>query len=122
MKENDAVREIFKESGFTKNDIYDNKELLKSEIQKALDVWAKYGGLKMTIAKKERVAFIGGTRDIDFFEIRLDGPYFKDRQCVTFERDGFVGFAGWASTENTVPILDGFCKCLEIMKSRATPE
>ncbi len=34
--------------------------------------------------------------------------YFDDREAVTFNRDGFIGFAGWASDENVQPILGGF--------------
>ena len=29
------------------------------------------------------------------------------REAVTFNCDGFIGFAGWASTTNTQPILNG---------------
>lgn len=41
-------------------------------------------------------------------DIRCAAFYFKDRQAVTFERDGFVGFAGWADDENVQPILRAF--------------
>jgi hypothetical protein len=34
--------------------------------------------------------------------------YFDDREAVTFNSDGFIGFAGWASDENVQPILAGF--------------
>lgn len=41
-------------------------------------------------------------------DIRCHAHYFKDRQAVTFERDGFVGFAGWADDTNVQPILAAF--------------
>lgn len=34
--------------------------------------------------------------------------YFKDREAVTFNDGGFIGFAGWADPENIQPILAGF--------------
>ena len=34
--------------------------------------------------------------------------YFDNREAVSFNRDGFVGFAGWADNENVQPILRGF--------------
>lgn len=43
--------------------------------------------------------------------------YFKGRECVSFNRDGFIGFAGWASTTNLQPILLGFMDWIEEMKS-----
>lgn len=38
-------------------------------------------------------------------DIRVKAYYFKDRQGVTFEDDGFVGIAGWADDTNVQPIL-----------------
>lgn len=34
--------------------------------------------------------------------------YFKKREAVTFNGNGFIGFAGWADAENVKPILTGF--------------
>ena len=41
--------------------------------------------------------------------LRCKSNYFKGRQAITFEPDGFIGFAGWADDENVQPILRGFC-------------
>ncbi len=41
-------------------------------------------------------------------DIRCSAYYFEDRQAVTFESDGFVGFAGWADDTNVQPILSAF--------------
>ncbi len=32
--------------------------------------------------------------------------YFVDREAISFNRDGFIGMAGWASSENIEPIRD----------------
>lgn len=40
--------------------------------------------------------------------IRVDGPYFEDREAVSFNADGFVGIAGWADSKNSVPFLRAF--------------
>lgn len=34
--------------------------------------------------------------------------YFDGREAVSFNTDGFVGFAGWADSTNVQPILAGF--------------
>lgn len=34
--------------------------------------------------------------------------YFKDREAVTFNGNGFIGFAGWSDDANVQPILSAF--------------
>jgi len=34
--------------------------------------------------------------------------YFRKREAVTFNGNGFIGFAGWADAENVKPIIAGF--------------
>lgn len=34
--------------------------------------------------------------------------YFSNREAVTFNSNGFVGFAGWADDDNVRPILEAF--------------
>jgi len=53
--------------------------------------------------------------------IRCDGPYFKGREAISFNRDGFIGFAGWADTNNTRPFTETFIKwCDNIAKIKET--
>jgi hypothetical protein len=44
--------------------------------------------------------------------LRCKGFYFDDREAVTFNEDGFVGFAGWADDTNVRPVVAGFSKWL----------
>lgn len=37
----------------------------------------------------------------------------KNRQAMTFETDGFIGFCGWADNNNMKPFVNGFMKWLE---------
>ena len=48
--------------------------------------------------------------------LRCKAFYFDDREAVSFNPDGFVGFAGWASDENVAPILSGFERWCEEMR------
>ena len=41
--------------------------------------------------------------------LRVDGPYFTDREAISFNEDGFIGFCGWADGHNSAPILKAFC-------------
>lgn len=45
----------------------------------------------------------------------VNSHYFTRRECISFNVDGFIGFAGWADQGNTNPILRAFlewCDCL----------
>ena len=43
-----------------------------------------------------------------YAEIRCKADYFEDREAVSFNTDGFIGFAGWADDKNIQPVLAGF--------------
>ena len=49
----------------------------------------------------------------DCVELRCTSHYFDDREAVTFNADGFVGFAGWSDETNVQPILRGFIEWVE---------
>lgn len=42
------------------------------------------------------------------YTLRCRSYYFDNREAVTFNPDGFIGFAGWADVTNVQPILQGF--------------
>lgn len=44
-------------------------------------------------------------KDLKFMTCKTD--QWKNREAVSFNRDGFIGFAGWADNTNIAPILDG---------------
>lgn len=46
--------------------------------------------------------------------LRVDGPYFTDREAISFNEDGFIGFCGWADDHNSAPILKAFCEWVRI--------
>lgn len=65
--------------------------------------------MRISMTKKTRPCTIcreGGGISAAF--IRVDGGYFKNREAVSFNYDGFIGFAGWADDKNVQPILSGF--------------
>lgn len=49
-----------------------------------------------------------------FFYVR--GKYFEKREAVSFNRDGFIGVAGWAGSKNAAPILEGLHDWLNAMR------
>ena len=45
--------------------------------------------------------------------IRVDGPYFEDREAISINPDGFIGFAGWADSRNERPFLVAFARWMD---------
>ncbi|WP_331373816.1 hypothetical protein [Sinorhizobium chiapasense] len=41
--------------------------------------------------------------------------YFKNREAVSFNGNGLIGFAGWSDETNVQPILAGFSKWVETL-------
>ena len=54
-------------------------------------------------------------------ELRCRSDYFTDRQAVTFEKGGFVGFAGWADEVNVRPGLTAFTAWVTERAARRVP-
>lgn len=46
--------------------------------------------------------------------LRVDGPYFTDREAISFNDDGFIGFCGWADSHNSAPIRKAFSEWMRI--------
>jgi hypothetical protein len=40
----------------------------------------------------------------------MNSHYFTQREAISFNTDGFIGFAGWAGQGNTNPLLRAFLK------------
>ena len=45
--------------------------------------------------------------------IRVDGPDFTNREAISFNADGFIGFAGWASDKNVKPFISAFVEWVD---------
>lgn len=84
---------------------------------------------RMIDAELKTSALMGGTFRVQgnfkvgitysgfFADLKCKSHYFEKRQCVTFEGNGFVGFAGWSDEHNVQPILSAFANWVEWMKS-----
>lgn len=49
----------------------------------------------------------------------VNSHYFTRRECISFNYDGFIGFAGWADQGNTNPILRAFLEWCDILADTA---
>lgn len=62
--------------------------------------------IEMRMHDMPQVFFSDGFVEAAF--LRVDGSYFEDREAISFNGDGFIGFCGWASSKNERPFLDAF--------------
>lgn len=96
IKTRDIARLAISEKGITVENItVEQKKSLHKEISKCMKSSDVLDGT-MRINKMRK----GGHMTCASF-------YFANREVVTFNRDGFIGIAGWADDTNVRPILDG---------------
>lgn len=93
---NDQVRAAFAAANITTENMSDG--MLKSLHKKLSETLSKSECFNGTFRMNDLV-------DKKFMTCRAD--YFEDREAVSFNRDGFIGFAGWSSSKNSQPILQG---------------
>lgn len=46
----------------------------------------------------------------------MNSHYYTRRECISFNKDGFIGFAGWADDGNSNPIRRAFLEWCDILK------
>lgn len=74
------------------------------------DVDGKTSACKMTLGKLDERTVGAYVREA---YIRVNGPYFEDREAISINPDGFVGFAGWADSRNERPFLVAFARWMD---------
>ena len=80
---------------------YLNKEIKKSNKAGETSTNTMYLSKKV-VMKKNR----GGS--IVNCYLYMNSHYFTQREAISFNVDGFIGFAGWADQGNTNPLLRAF--------------
>jgi hypothetical protein len=108
MTTNEA-RDYFKNKGLTFQDITAGDicvlvMMLNKEIKKArkdMSVDTMYLSEKI----KSKYNTNGTLKECYLF---INSHYFTQRECISFNPDGFIGFAGWAGEANRKPIIKAF--------------
>ena len=110
---NNEAREYFKQKGLTYNDITEGDILslvllLNQELKAAVrngetSVDTMHLSRKIDIKKNTN-----GTIQKCF--LYVNSHYFTQREAISFNEDGFIGFTGWADQGNANPILRAFIK------------
>lgn len=108
---NDEAREYFKAKGLSYDDITEGDilalVLLLNKHYKAANKDDETSVCSMHLSRKINIKRKSNGSIISCF-LYVNSHYFTQRECISFNPDGFIGFAGWADQGNTNPILRAF--------------
>ena len=110
---NNEARQYFRDKGLTYDDITEgdilsllmllNREIKKSNKVGETSVSTMHMSSKIDVKKRTN-----GTIIKCF--LYINSHYFTRREAISFDEDGFIGFAGWADQGNTNPLLRAFLR------------
>ncbi len=96
IKTNDEARKLIADAGITRENITEEQLiLLWVELDKKLQDSKNYNNTYRMNAR------------INTYYMTCRTHQWENREAISFNRDGFIGFAGWADSNNIRPILDG---------------
>lgn len=110
---NNEARQYFKDKGLdyskiTEGDILTltmllNEEIKKSNKENETSMGTMYLSKKVDMKRRTNGSLL-------HCYMYVNSHYFERRECISFNPDGFIGFAGWADQGNTNPILRAFLR------------
>lgn len=110
---NGEARQYFRDKGLSYHDITEgdilsllmllNREIKKSNKAGETSVSTMHMSSKIDMKKRTN-----GTIIKCF--LYINSHYFTQREAISFDEDGFIGFAGWADQRNTNPLLRAFLR------------
>jgi hypothetical protein len=105
-KTTDYAREYFKKLGIvyqeiTREDINKLIEFLEIELK-------EHSHSPMRLSKI--VHFKKNGNIFEHCYLYVNGSYFKKRQAISFEEESWIGFCGWACSNNAQPFIRAFLK------------
>lgn len=114
MNSNEA-REYFNSKGLTYGVLTAlNVDLLASIVQQEILLERKID--PECILRRINAPVIKKIRSTVCAFLTVKGTYFNDREAISFNPDGFIGFCGWASSKNSEPFINGFVKWCDAVK------
>lgn len=122
---NEEARQYFKSKGLdyskiTEGDILVLVMMLNKEIKKSNKECETSMGTMRLSKKVDMRRKTNGS--IICCYLYVNSHYFVRRECISFNHDGFIGFAGWADQENTNPILRAFIKWCDYLSDEECVE
>lgn len=121
---NDEAREYFKNKNLSYNDINAGDicclvMLLNQSIKKACKN-SEMSVDSMHMSEKIKSKYTTNGKLVECY-LFINSHYFTQRECISFNKDGFIGFAGWSGTQNLVPIISAFIKWCDYLAENRIP-
>lgn len=108
---NNEARDYFAGKGLSYDDVTEgdiltlvmllNKHIKKANKDCETSMGSMYLSRRIDIKRKTNGSLIS-------CYLYVNSHYFERRECISFNADGWIGFAGWADQGNTNPILRAF--------------
>jgi hypothetical protein len=119
IQQNQVARDYFKSKGLSYNDISEGDictlvMMLNKSIKDACKEH-KMSVDTMRMSEKLKSKFKSNGKLISCY-LYMNSHYFTQRECVSFNEDGHIGFCGWADNNNTKPIVDAFILWCDLIK------
>jgi len=118
---NQDCRDRFKQMGLSYDDITEGDilalvMLLNREIKKS----NKTGETSVNTTRLSKKIIIKQKPTGQILECYLfmNSHYYTQRECISFNKNGFIGFAGWADDGNTNPIRRAFLEWCSIVAAQ----
>lgn len=117
---NDEARQYFKDKGLTYQDIYAGDicvlvMLLNKSIKDACKN-CEMSTNTMSMSEKIKSKYTTGGRIKECY-LFMNSHYFQRRECISFNPDGFIGFAGWSDDRNLKPIIKAFIDWVDYLSN-----
>lgn len=106
----DTARALFTEMGLKYSDI-NTASIYRLRAFIDIEFTAQDTICNMHCGKIDEV--VNGKDEIVYAQIKCNGVHFTSREAITFNRDGFIGFAGWADSGNVRPVIEAFLRWLD---------
>lgn len=119
MSRRDLARKHFLDCGLSYNDIGLNE--IRVLIKYLNKHFQDYDGCMTEIVEpritgKYKDIILDTNKKIKFAQLRVKGTYFEDREAITFNEDGWIGFCGWADISNLTPFVMAFVEWCDYLK------
>lgn len=114
---NDEARAYFKDKGLKYKDITGAEILALIFILSRELKWSnKVGETSSTMRLSHKIDIkYRSNGSLSSCFLYMNSDYFTRRECISFNTDGFIGFAGWADQANLNPIHRAFLRwCDEV--------
>jgi hypothetical protein len=109
----DQMREILAKKGITNDVTIDQIKLLRRIINKHLKKSGIYNGTARLF--RQNWYKCEPKHDPSWRYLTMNTEQWKKREAVSFNRDGFIGVAGWASDTNAAPIISAMIEWSDLV-------